>query len=233
MVASRNSVKVYADNSFYHIYNRGVEQRPIFTDEQDYAVFLSYIKTYILPKNALSLQAILLSNDSSAKDKDKALKLLNLKNYSADLELICFALLPNHFHLLIKQRKNVINSFMNSLGTRYAMYFNRKHRRKGVLFQDVYKAVLVENAEQLLHLSRYIHLNPLRALKLKPSQWENSPFPCSLHEYLNKRQTDWIKKDHVLDFFSKLNTNGSYADFMQLAVDNEFIQPLLIDDNVD
>ena len=79
MVASRNSVKVYADNSFYHIYNRGVEQRPIFTDEQDYAVFLSYIKTYILPKNALSLQAILLSNDSSAKDKDKALKLLNLK----------------------------------------------------------------------------------------------------------------------------------------------------------
>ena len=198
-MASKNSTKIYVPNSYYHIYNRGVEKRVIFQDEQDYSVFLSYLKIYLTQKDEKSLHAILNSNKSSPKDKDQSLKQLRLKNYSSDLELLCYALLPNHFHLLVRQKGIVLNNFTNSLGTRYAMYFNRKYKRKGVLFQDVYKAVLIESDEQLLHLSRYIHLNPTKALHLPPSRWKESLFPSSISEYLENRNTYSIKRDNILN----------------------------------
>jgi len=228
-VASKNSTKTYVPNSYYHIYNRGVEKRTIFLDEQDYSVFLSYLKTYLTPKDEKSLRAILSSDESSPKDKDRSLKLLRLKNYSSDLELLCYALLPNHFHLLVKQQDIVIDSFTNSLGTRYAMYFNRKYKRKGVLFQDVYKAVLVESEEQLLHLSRYIHLNPTKALHLPPSRWKESLFPSSVNEYLGNRNTDWIKKDYILNYFSKSNPQHSYSNFLGMSLDARLIYDTAID----
>jgi len=222
-VTSKNSTKTYVLNSYYHIYNRGVEKRKIFLDKQDYSVFFSYLKTYLTPKDEKSLRAILSSDESSPKDKDRSLKLLRLKNYSSDLELLCYALLPNHFHLLVKQQDIVIDSFTNSLGTRYAMYFNRKYKRQGVLFQDVYKAVLVESDEQLLHLSRYIHLNPTKALK--------SSLPSSLPEYLGNRNTNWIKKDYILNYFSKNNPRNSYLNFLGMSLDAQFIYEAAIDMN--
>ncbi len=226
-MASKNSTKIYVPNSYYHIYNRGVEKRIIFQDEQDYSVFLSYLQTYLTPKDEKALQIILNSDESSPKDK--ALKLLRLKNYSNDLELLCYALLPNHFHLLIRQKGIVINNFTNSLGTRYAMYFNRKYKRKGVLFQDVYKAVLIESDEQLLHLSRYIHLNPTKALHLSPGRWKESVFPSSLPEYLGNRNTDWIKKDYILSYFSKNKPQNSYFNFLGMSIDAQFIYEAAID----
>ena len=228
-MASRNSVKIYVAHAFYHIYNRGVEQRKIFLDEQDYSVFLSYLQTYLSQKDETYLQSALASSDTSPKEKDKALKALRLKNYYNDVDLVCYALLPNHFHLLVKQNKNTINTFMNSLGTRYAMYFNRKYHRKGVLFQDVYKAVLVETNEQLLHLSRYIHINPTKAANLPPSKWKEVPFPSSLPEFLHKRKTDWIKKDHILDYFSKTHARHTYEDFIGISPDMEYIANITID----
>lgn len=228
-MASKNSTKIYVSNSYYHVYNRGVEKRVIFQDEQDYSVFLSYLKTYLSQKDKKSLQAILNSDESSPKDKDQSLKQLRLKNYSNDLELLCYALLPNHFHLLIRQKGIVLNNFTNSLGTRYAMYFNRKYKRKGVLFQDVYKAVLVESDEQLLHLSRYIHLNPTKALHISSSRWKESIFPSSLPEYLGNRNTDWIKKDYILNYFSKNNPQNSYFNFLGMSLDAQFIYEAAID----
>jgi putative transposase len=220
-MASRNSVKEYISDSFYHIYNRGVEQRKIFLDEQDYSVFLSYLKTYLSPIDKADLENILSSPDSTSKEKDKALKLLKLRNYSKDLDLVCYSLMPNHFHLLVHQKDIVINSFANSIGTRYAMYFNRKYKRKGVLFQDVYKAVLVKSEEQLLHLSSYIHLNPIKA--------SNPTLPSSLSEYLGLRKTDWIKAHHIMDYFSVSKPKFTYQDFIGSVADGEFISPVAID----
>lgn len=228
-MASKNSIKTYVPNSYYHIYNRGVEKRVIFQDEQDYSVFLSYLKTYLTPKDEKSLQAILNSDKSSPEDKNQSLKQLRLKNYSSDLELLCYALLPNHFHFLVRQKGVVLNNFTNSIGTRYAMYFNRKYKRKGVLFQDVYKAVLVESDEQLLHLSRYIHLNPTKALHLPPNRWKESAFPSSIPEYLGNKNTDWIKKDYILNYFSKNNPRNSYSNFLGMSVDGQFIYGAAID----
>ncbi len=222
-MASRNSIKVYLEDSFYHLYNRGVEKRNIFLDDQDYAVFLSYLQTYLLPKDEKTLRATLISQTSSRHEKDQSLKLLNLKNYSGDIELLCYALLPNHFHLLIKQNCPVLPSFMNSLGTRYAMYFNRKYHRTGVLFQDVYKAVFVESDEQLLHLSRYIHLNPTEALGLPPLKWQEAKSPTSLPEHIGIKNTPWIQKHYILDYFSKTNPKDSYENFLGMDYDLSFV----------
>lgn len=232
-MASKNSVKIYASDAFYHLYNRGVEKRQIFLDQQDYSVFLSYLQTYVSPKNIQGLYAILGSNKTSPKEKDKALKLLRLKNYHAQIDIFCYALLPNHFHILVRQKNAVLNSFMNSLGTRYAMYFNRKYKRKGVLFQDVYKAVLVETDEQLLHLSRYIHLNPINAEELPINEWEKASFPSSLPDYLKKRETNWISKDHILSYFSKTNPLNSYKNFLGATPELDKIAKLAIDLNLE
>lgn len=109
------------------------------------------------------------------------------------------------------------------------MYFNRKYKRRGVLFQDVYKAVLVKSDEQLLHLSRYIHLNPTRALHISPNRWKESFFPSSIPEYLGNRNTDWIKKDYILNYFSKNNPQKSYFNFMGMSLDAQFIYEAAID----
>lgn len=216
---AKNSLKIQLSNAFYHVYNRGVEKRKIFLDKQDYAVFLSYLKTYLEPKNEEKLGDIFSSLNSSWKEKDRAQKELKLKNYFSDLELVCYSLMPNHFHFLVKQINPVLNLFMNSLGTRYGMYFNRKYKRNGGLFQDVYKAVLVESEEQLLHLSRYIHLNP-----------KERHLPSSLPDYLGDRNTFWVKKHHILDYFSKTNPKNSYQNFMGFPKDDTFLAKLMFDE---
>lgn len=228
-MASKNSIKVNLPEAYYHIYNRGVEKRSIFLDEQDYAVFLSYLQTYVSPKDETLLYSILTSHSASRDEKETARKLLNLKNYSETIDLLVHALMPNHFHLLIYQSKNVLDAFMNSLGTRYVMYFNKKYDRKGVLFQDVYKAVRVQSDDQLLYVSKYIHLNGPKALELPPHRYKESTFPCSLPEYIGEKQTSWIKKHHILNFFKEINPSKSYKNFVFGDSDFEDLKDELID----
>src|SRR3990167_3190444 len=87
----KNSIKEYESGAYYHIYNRGVEKRPIFLDGQDYKVFLSYLKLYLSDPD---LQGRTLKISPSRL----------VKNYSDQIDLLCYCLMPNHFHLLIKQR---------------------------------------------------------------------------------------------------------------------------------
>ncbi len=219
-MAARNSVKTYVPGSYYHIYNRGVAKNEIFLNPYDYSTFLSYIKIYLTPKDTIGLNAVLHSQEAGYKEKYDAERLLALKNFYDEIQLLTYALMPNHFHLLIWQKEaNSIDNFMNSLGTRYSCYFNRKNHRVGTIFQGVYKAVLVESEEQLLHLSRYIHLNP--GLK--------STLPTSLPEYLGIRKTSWIKTDHILPYFSRTNTNLDYSNFVKNYADLEPIAPFTLD----
>ena len=202
---AKNSRKTYVENGYYHIYNRGVEKRLIFLDQQDYAVFLSYLKEYLLPKNEKELYERLADPNISSKEKDKSLKLLHLNNFSQEITLLAYCLMPNHFHFFLKQKSTgAIDSFMNSLATRYTMYFNRKYKRVGHLYQGVYKAVLVTSERQFIHLSRYIHK---QALDLKNQ-------PCSYPEYLGERKTQWIHPEDILSYFSKENPALSYTNFV-------------------
>jgi len=231
-VAAKNSRKTYADHGYYHIYNRGVEKRHIFLDPQDYGVFLSYLKEYLSPKDEKALFARLSKPNVSPQEKDKILKLLRLNNFYNEIFLLAYCLMPNHFHLLIKQSSALsIDKFMNSLALRYVIYFNRKYNRTGGLFQDVYKAVSVTTDEQLLYLSRYIHQNPLDRNKLpkKGSLDDSLSQPSSYPEYLDQRKTNWITTDEIVSYFSKTNPKSSYRSFVEQTEDISLIQKLLID----
>lgn len=206
---ARNSIKEYKSDSYYHIYNRGVEKRLIFIDEQDYNVFLSYLKNYLQPKDEAFLQDTLSNPLSTAKQKADALKFLKLNNFNGVISLIAYCLMPNHFHFLIKQTVAIgIDKFMNSLMTRYTMYFNRKYKRVGHLFQGKYKAVLVQTEDQLLHLTRYIHLNP----SIKGQAFQRYPHSSFL-QYISDKHVDWIKPEEILAYFSK-HRHNSYEDFV-------------------
>lgn len=218
---AKNSRKTYVANGYYHIYNRGVEKRIIFLDQQDYSVFLSYLKDYLLPKNEKELYERLSDPQISSKEKDKVLKLLHLNNFGQEIILLAYCLMPNHFHFFVKQKNiGAIDNFMNSLATRYTMYFNRKYKRVGHLYQGVYKAVLISNEAQFLHLSRYIHK---QALDLKNQ-------PCSYPEYMGSRQTLWIKPDEILNYFSRTNPSHSYENFVAQQEESEKLKDLTLED---
>ncbi len=234
---SRYSVKTYLSNGYYHIYNRGVEKRTIFVDQQDYRVFLDYLKTYLLPKDEDALEEILADKEKSWAEKDKALKLLRLNNFYNKIDLLSFCLMPNHFHFLVKQDEhNTIDMFMNSLSTRYVMYFNRKHKRVGPLFQDVYKAVLVESDEQLLYLTAYIHRNPfsryqlLQGDVLQNALQKEEGQPSSLSHYLGLQKLEWVREKEILAHFSTKHRTLSYEAFVRQTDDFSPVGQLLFED---
>lgn len=211
---SRNEVKVYLPNSFYHLYNRGVEKRIIFPQVEDYSVFLSYLKNYLLPKNTDEMRKRLTNPDTYYKEKNKIAKLLRMNNFSQELDLLVYGLMPNHFHFLVLQNSPVIiDKFMNSLMTRYSMYINKKYKRVGHLFQSAYKAVLVDTDEQFLYLSRYIHFQTLFSKSGKPLI---NPYPSSYHNYLGIINQAWLKTDKIIAYFNKSKgQSNSYREFVE------------------
>lgn len=204
---AKNAIKEYRPDSFYHIYSRGVNRRKIYTNSSDYKTFLSFLKIYLSPRDKNDLQNQLQAVDNW-QEKDKIIRLLRLNNFSEDIDLQAYCLMPNHFHFLIKQKPfDAIQAFMRSLLTKYSAYFNQTHKRTGSLFEGRYKAVLVKSEEQLVHLSRYIHLNP----KGKSLTWKYS----SLANYLGQINQIWVKPKDVLSFFSKEKSNSSYLSFIK------------------
>ena len=110
-----------------------------------------FLKIYLLDRE--TLKAELQGSDPSRIERS---------NFAGDIELLAYCLMPNHFHLLIKQNnKDSISKFMRCIATNYSMYFNKRYDRIGSLFQGIYKAILIKNDNYLLHLTIYIHLNPL------------------------------------------------------------------------
>jgi len=207
---ARNSRKQYCENGYYHIYNRGVEKRKIFLDQQDYSVFLFYLKEYLSPKDEDGLHKKLGEETLSPRERDNIIKTLRLNNFSDEITLLAYCLMPNHFHLFVKQKNSVsIDKFINSLGTRYTMYFNKKYDRVGPLYQGVYKAVQITGEAQFVYLSKYIHKQALclqgEALEAQPSSYK---------DYLGEKSIRWVFPQEVLFYFSKSNPALSYQSFV-------------------
>ncbi len=186
---ARNIIKVYLEDAFYHLYNRGVENRNIFQDKQDYKVFLHYLKRYL----------------TEPPDSPDEVRPRWRSDLYEKLHLIAYCLMPNHFHLMIKQfSKEAITEFMRALSNSYVRYFNEKYERVGPLFQGSYKAVLVETEPYLLHLTRYIHLNPGDLDEVRPGSRSDlvRKYPYSSYgDYLGKRKTSWVHPEGILSFF--------------------------------
>lgn len=192
---ARNRVKIYVSNAYYHVYNRGVDKRLIFQDDEDYRVFLSFLKFY------LSEQPSVISHPVALVTGSDPVRIRPLKSFFNEIRLIAFCLMPNHFHLLFWQEKNdSMCKFMQALCTSYSMYFNHKYKRLGHLFQGTYKGVYIENDTYLLHLSRYIHLNPSELTGSDPvnlSGYRYSSYPY----FLKLKRANWINPGSILNFF--------------------------------
>ncbi|MEK7119701.1 MAG: transposase [Patescibacteria group bacterium] len=230
---ARHVIKPYVSDAYYHVYNRGVNKTDIFIDEQDYAVFLSYLRTYVTPKDEKELRKIILNPTALLKDRKDAARLLRMNNYFGKIELVAYVLMPNHFHLLFKQQgERDIEALLQSLTTRYTAYVNRRHKRVGSLLQGTYKAVLVTTDEQLLHLTRYIHRNPLSLKRLNLLRTQ----PSSYQNYLGIVQQEWIKPKAILTHFGKQGFT-SYQSFVESNDDGleenalSVISRMMIDEN--
>jgi len=200
---SKNVVKEYKPQSYYHLYNRGVNKAEIFLDDRDYKTFLGYLKLYLtLP----DLQGSTLKVSPSRC----------LKNYFQKLKLLVYCLMPNHFHLMIYQEDaDGINFFMRSLATKYSMYFNRVHHRVGHVFQGIYKAVNITSEEQFLWLSKYIHRNPIEIL---PTGINLEGYKYSSYgNYLGLFSQEWVQTKEILSYFSRVKYNNSYQQFIEEA----------------
>ncbi len=154
----------FTNNQIYHVYNRGVDKRKVFLDEQDYFRFIHDLFEFNDEAPALNIYYKLLTSQSYEVELRKIGrgKGAERKRRKLLVEILAFCLMPNHYHLLVRQRadKGVVN-FMQKLGTGYTNYFNKKNKRAGVLFQGKFKAILVNQESHFIHLPHYIHLNPL------------------------------------------------------------------------
>ena len=191
----------------------------IFRDTQDYSVFLSYLKTYLLPKDEKEILIKTLDANQSSKSRETLLKLAGLENFYGRISLICYCLMPNHYHLLIHQKnRNDLTGFMRSLMTRYTQYFNKKHKRKGPLYEGRYKAVIIETDEQLWHLTRYIHRNPLGLLSNEISKIDIirllTSQPSSYPVFIKHIKQEWVSPNKVLDNFA-ISGKNSYQSFIE------------------
>ena len=136
-------------------------------------------------------------------DADRDHFLQRMGEILLDTQTTCFAwaLMPNHFHLLLRTGKVPISTIMRRLLTGYALWFNRSRCRHGHLFQNRFKSILCQEDSYLLELVRYIHLNPLRARLVKSIQ-ELDAFPYSGHSTLmGGFQKSWQETDEILKLF--------------------------------
>jgi len=198
----------FIDDYIYHIYNRGVDKRNIFLDDEDYFRFIHNLFEFndIKPAQNIYYKRSDLQSYEVSLHKIEPRKLL--------VEILAFCLMPNHFHLLLRQKKESgITEFMRKIGTGYTNYFNQKYARSGVLFQGKFKAVLIEKETHLVYIPHYIHTNPLDLIN---SEWRQDGFSdlneawkfleeyrwSSLPDYLNKKNFPSItQRDFLLDFF--------------------------------
>lgn len=200
----KNARKIYFENGFYHVYNRGVEKRDIFIEPADYSFFLHLIKGALSP---LEKQKLF----------DEGIFRPRRKNFFGKIDLLCYVLMPNHFHFILRQNDKLsVTEFIRSILTSYSMYFNKKYSRVGTLFQGVFKAIDIHDENYLLWLSRYIHLNPANFI--------NYPY-SSYDDYLQNKNTPWINKSLILDYFSSnpLNKTKNYQEFVENKKNNEGI----------
>ncbi len=147
--------KAFANGERYHIYNRGVDKRNIFSDEDDYRYFKHMLKIF---NNTLSAE-----NARRNFKNPKTTTEGSRTSFSKPLvEIEQYCLMPNHYHLLIKQvREKGISLFLQKLGTGYTHFFNKKNKRSGVLFQGKTKSKHVDNDPYLQYLKAYINFNPI------------------------------------------------------------------------
>lgn len=195
---SKHIIKTYIEDGYYHVYNRGVEKRAIFLDDQDYRVFLHLLKTYLSPPPPPEKQHTHPLTKVAGFTPARLRPFF--KSLHEEVKLLAYCLMPNHFHLLLHQKtRQGMTKLLRRLCTTYSLYFNRRYKRVGPLFQGRYKAALVNEDFYLLHLSRYLHLQPRELTRT-----DLVKYPYSTYQYyLGLKEAAWVRPEKILAFFKK------------------------------
>lgn len=172
----------FAPGEYYHLYNRGTEKRIIFLDEQDYGYFL-YLMYICNTTKSIKL-----------RDVDE-----NFDREETIVNIGAYCLMPNHFHILVHEKKEGgISKYTLKLMTGYSMYFNKKYKRTGKLYEGVFKSVHAGRDTYMKYLYSYIHLNPAKLINKNWKENKNRnisklldyifSYPySSIKEYVNKK----------------------------------------------
>lgn len=201
---SRNTVKSFEPEAMYHVYNRGVDKRVIFVDERDYIVFLSFLKYALLSDDELKKYEVVDNGIISEAIRFN----LRREGLHGVVELVSYCLMPNHFHLLLYQYEiDGITRLLRSVATGYVLYFNKRHKRTGTLFQGRYKASQISSQGYWDHISRYIHLNPLDL----GEDYKTYKY-SSYGNYIGSSNAEWLKPGLVMDSFKSFD---DYAHFVK------------------
>lgn len=171
-----NAIKMYGEDEYYHVYNRGNSKMDIFKEPQDYAFFLSLLKKYLTPGERINREGHV------------------VPNYYGKVELVAYCLMPNHYHLMVYLLEtDGLAGLMRSVMTSYSMYFNRKYKRTGTLFEGRFLASRITTDTYYWQVSRYIHLNPL---DIGQNVFD---YPYSSVQYfVGNWEAQWVHPEHVL-----------------------------------
>jgi|SaaInlStandDraft_6_1057023.scaffolds.fasta_scaffold37575_2 putative transposase len=196
---------------YYHVYNRGVDKRAIFFDETDYWRFWKSLKIF----NDLDYRG----TESFYRRQKR-----NHEPSNTFVDILAACLMPNHFHILLKQNVDGgISEFMKKIGLSHTHFYNRKQGRSGRLFESPYQAKRIDSDGYLLHISRYIHLN---ALSLIEMDWKNigisnnrkresldflTTYPwSSFPDYSKIRNSNIIQPSKILELFDDFEDYKKY-----------------------
>ncbi|MBL7045202.1 MAG: transposase [Parcubacteria group bacterium] len=191
----------FVEGEFYHIFNRGVDKRIIFQDQDDLKRFFQSMKEFNVEEPIGSIY-----ENSFNKSKNQLENLVS-KQEQKLVNFICYCLNPNHYHFILEPLvENGVEKFMQRIGG-YSRYFNLKYKRNGALFQGRFKAVHISSNEQLLHTSVYVNLNDnIHALGSRV------PKLSSWNEYTRNINSIFCKKDIILDQFDNKEEYKKFAE---------------------
>lgn len=195
---------------FYHIFNRGVEKRNIYISTNDYQRFKNTIFHYLISNKKFTDE----NPTTETLDRfnlDKAVA----EGFKKTVELIAYCLMPNHFHLLLKQLTETgITDYLHQITTSYTRHFNLKYERVGGLLQGTFKSRRINSEEQLVYVSKYIHRNSYgsnNSNKIGLDFKEALAYPWSSLGDYSKSTAGLVFKDPVLASF---DSPRSYLKFV-------------------
>jgi len=208
----------FSIGEYYHIYNRGTDKRVIFMDHHDYQRFMALL--YICNSvNSVDVAAHFRSGRTFVE-------LFEIERDDTLVDIGVYTLMPNHFHLLVREKiDGGITKFMHKLLTAYSMYFNKKHKRSGALFESKFKAIHAHSDVYLKYLFAYHHLNPVKIIDPKwkkngISDRESAKQFLSEYTYssyldyqgLVRLESNILNRSAFPEYFTKIEVFDSFID---------------------
>lgn len=212
---ANNRNVVFANNEIYHILNRSIAKEDIFLRENHLKRILNLIDFYRFPQSLKFSEYIKLS------PKSKQLYIDNHKSNLPLVEIYGFSIMPNHFHIQLKQLSDDgILKFTSNIQNGYAKYFNKTTNRDGSLFKRPFRAKHIDSDEQFLHVLRYIHLNPVTSYLIEFKDLSNSRWNSFSH-YQNTSIKSFVNTSFAI------NMLGSVEKLTEFTSDQEDYQKRL------